>query len=70
MKELTPFALGRINHIVETMYQYQRITLEEYSKGIFELSYFFKDSPSLEPLPADMTLPEEEDEEQDENWLI
>jgi monofunctional glycosyltransferase len=71
MKDLTPFALGRLNHIIESLYQYQRITQDEYSRGIYELSYFFKNEPNLEPLPADMLLPEEDEEtEVDEGWLI
>jgi monofunctional biosynthetic peptidoglycan transglycosylase len=40
-KELTPFALKRLKRIVNDMYQYSRITEEEYNVAIVEVDQLF-----------------------------
>lgn len=55
-KELTAFAKKRLSGIINDMYQYHRITEDEYNTAQYQLSYFFQ----AEPLPEEMNVPEEE----------
>ncbi|HEY8271472.1 MAG TPA: monofunctional biosynthetic peptidoglycan transglycosylase [Pseudobdellovibrionaceae bacterium] len=56
-KELTPFAQKRLKRIVTDMYQYNRITEDEYNVAIAEVSSFF--SPN--PMPEDSNVIESSD---------
>jgi monofunctional biosynthetic peptidoglycan transglycosylase len=40
-KELTPFAHKRIKQIVTDMYQYSRITEDEYNSAMYKVDSFF-----------------------------
>lgn len=44
-KELTPFAQKRLRRIVNDLYQYSRITQEEYAVAIAEVDKFFSPNP-------------------------
>jgi monofunctional biosynthetic peptidoglycan transglycosylase len=49
-KELTPFAHKRIRQIVNDMYQYSRITEDEYNTAIYKVDSFF--SPNADSMDA------------------
>ncbi|KHD88514.1 MAG: penicillin-binding protein [Bdellovibrio sp. ArHS] len=51
-KELTSFARRRLTTIIENMFQYHRITQEEYDAATYQLSYFFQPEPPPEELNA------------------
>lgn len=55
-KELTPFAQKRMAEIIQNLYQYHRITEEEFNTANHQLSYFFQP----EPLPEEMNVPADE----------
>lgn len=73
-KELSPFAFKRVRQIVSNLFQFQRITEEEYAQGLVELEGFFAPpappAPDMESVEADLnslTLEnlEKESEEED-----
>ncbi|AHZ85788.1 monofunctional biosynthetic peptidoglycan transglycosylase [Bdellovibrio bacteriovorus] len=54
-KELTPFARKRLGRIVDDLFQYHRISQEEYDIASAQVAYFFQP----EPPPEEMTSGEE-----------
>lgn len=47
-KELTPFASKRLRRIVDDLYQYHRITFDEYETALTQVAYFFQPQPPPE----------------------
>ena len=45
-KELTPFARQRLDSIINNLYQYKRISEEEFLAANNELAYFLQDAPA------------------------
>ena len=76
-KELTPFAKKRLTQIIENMYRYHRISLEEYEQAMQQAGWFFQSAP---PMPAEIMeaieaeggesqiIEEHEQEQQQENF--
>lgn len=59
-KNLTPFASKRIHQIVTNMYQFKRITDEEYNMALLELETFFQPEQAILEVTSE-TLPDDVD---------
>ena len=65
-KDLTPFARGRVTQIVDNLYQYNRITDDEYLAAKHELDTFLAGTPTP---PASDSLEQEFDSIIEENVI-
>lgn len=65
-KSLTPFARNRLNTIIDRLYQYSRVSEDEYLIAKSELEYFLtgKEAPVIDPLLDEMN----EEDAPDLSW--
>lgn len=60
--ELTPFADSRLNQIIDSLYQYDKISQEEYMQGKAEIRNLFKGSAPLAPEAPAVVMPSDSEE--------
>lgn len=70
MKKLTPFAEKRLNQIVDRLYNFHKIEVEEYDRAKSQLAYFFGVPPAPEDqLDESLLLINEEEAPPTEDYL-